>query len=140
MCDFPTGAELVENAATVAPGFKMENVYVLAGIPNIMRAMFETILPTLAMGEPILEISYTAHTSEGKISFGLGAIQDEFPDVSLGSYPFQRDGRPTVSLVARSKDAQQLQQVSLRLAELLQEVGGEVLETPSFDWPQQDAV
>lgn len=137
MCDFPEGADLLENSASVAPGFRMENVFVMAGIPRIMQVMFDVALAKLDEGAPIQEISFTAHTSEGKIGTQLGVIQGQFPQVKIGSYPFLKDGKPAVSLVARSREAEPLQEVTQALDTMLADVGADILDRPDGEyWPQ----
>lgn len=136
MCDFPEGAELLENSASIAPGFRLGNVFVMAGIPRIMQVMFDIALSKLEEGAPIQEISFTAHTSEGKIGTQLGVIQGRFPQVKIGSYPFLKDGKPTVSLVARSREAEPLQEVTQALETMLSDVDAEVLDRPDDYWPQ----
>lgn len=135
MADFPEGAVLVKCPATIAPGFRVENVFVMAGIPRIMRAMMEAIIPQLPQGQPIMELTYTAFTSEGKISFGLEEIQNKYPNVDLGSYPFLQDGRSAVSLVARSFNTDALQQAGHEIRELLENVEAEMIESPT-GWPE----
>lgn len=137
MCDFPKGAELLENSASIAPGFRMGNVFVMAGIPKIMQVMFDNAISKLDEGTPIQEITFTAHTSEGKIGTQLGVVQGQFPQVKIGSYPFLKDGKPTVSLVARSREAEALQDVAQMLETLLEDVGAEVIDRPPGEfWPQ----
>lgn len=138
MCDFPVGAELIENSASVAPGFKMENVFVLAGIPAVMQSMFDVLLPLLAEGEPIQEVSFTAHTSEGKIGIQLEKIQNENPKVDIGSYPFRKDGKPTVTLVIRSVDQQAVHMAAQDIGEMLKAVAAEIIDAPDA-WPQEAA-
>lgn len=138
MCDFPVGAELIENSVSIAPGFRMENVYVMAGIPSVMQAMFDVTLPQLEEGEPIQEISFTAHTSEGKIGIQLENIQNQNTKVDIGSYPFRQDGKPTVTLVIRSVDVQAMVAAAQDIAEMLKDVEAEVIDAPE-EWPQATA-
>ena len=137
MCDFPVGAELLENSVSVAPGFRLGNVFVMAGIPRIMQTMFDTALSQLKEGAPIQEVSFTAHTSEGQIGTPLGVLQGRFPQVKIGSYPFLKDGKPTVSLVARCAETEPLHEVIQALETLLLDVNAEILDRPDGDyWPQ----
>lgn len=137
MCDFPEGAELLANSASIAPGFRMENVFVMAGIPRIMQVMFDTALTKLEEDAPIQEVSFTAHTSEGEIGTQLGVIQEKFPQVKIGSYPFLQEGKPTVSLVARCREATPLQEVTQALETMLADVQADILDRPAGDvWPQ----
>lgn len=106
MATMPRGAELIRNAVSVAPGFRVENVFVLAGVPKVMQAMFEAVAPTLTGGRPT--VSRTVHAAramEGQIAEGLGAIQVESPGVALGSYPYYRSAGGGVAIVARGTDA-----------------------------------
>ena len=138
MCDFPVGAELLENSVSVAPGFKMENVYVMAGIPRVMQSMFDVALPTLEEGAPIQEVSFTAHTSEGKIGIPLENIQNENMMVDIGSYPFLKDGKPTVTLVIRSVDQDAVHKAALAIGQMLVDLEAEIIDAPDA-WPQAAA-
>ena len=104
MTETPEGATLVINPVSIAPGYKIENVYVMAGVPRIMQAMFDGMKHTLAGGKPMVSRSILAAIGEGTIAEGLGAIQDQHPDVEIGSYPFFRDGKLGTSLVMRSTE------------------------------------
>ncbi len=106
MATMPRGAALIDNAVSVAPGFTIGNVHVMAGVPRIMRAMFEALAPTLAGGPPI--VSRAVHAIgllEGRIADGLSAVQGRHPGLDLGSYPFYRGTGGGVSLVAKGPDA-----------------------------------
>lgn len=138
MCDFPVGAQLIENSASVAPGFAMENVFVMAGIPSVMQSMFDVVVPLLEEGEPIQEVSFTAHVTEGKIGIQLEKIQNDNPKVDIGSYPFRKDGKPTVTLVIRSTDQQAVHMAAQDIGEMLKSVEAEVLDAPD-GWPQEIA-
>lgn len=100
----PVGADLVGNPVSAAPGVRMGNVFVLAGVPSIARAMFDGIEGSLTRGAAVLARSADGFVREGDIAAPLERIQNEFPDVSLGSYPFFRDGRLGASIVARGTD------------------------------------
>lgn len=139
MCDFPVGADLLENSVSVAPGFRMENVYVMAGIPRVMQSMFDVALPTLEEGEPIQEVSFTAHTSEGKIGIQLEAIQNANTKVDIGSYPFLKDGKPTVTLVIRSVDQEAVHKAAHAIGQMLEDLEAEIIDAPDA-WPQAAAV
>jgi molybdenum cofactor synthesis domain-containing protein len=104
MARLPRGSELVENPVSNAPGFRLENVFVFAGIPSIARAMFASVIPQLARGQPILSLSVEAHLREGDFAAALEAIQQRYPTVEIGSYPFNRDGQLGATLVARGTD------------------------------------
>lgn len=108
MADVPEGACLVENPVSKAPGYRMDNVFVFAGIPRILQAMFDGIAPTLTGGAPLQTRAVSCAVGEGDLSAGLGAIQADFPDLSLGSYPFVRGGRFGSSVVIRGTDTARL--------------------------------
>lgn len=129
MADIPEGASLIANPVSAAPGFQIGNVFVLPGVPMIMRAMFDGIRPRLSGGEPVLSRSIAAYTTEGAIAAGLGRIQEAHGDVEIGSYPFVRAGRFGVSLVARSTSRESLDAVADEIKALIGSVG----ETPIED-------
>ncbi|SLN56156.1 competence/damage-inducible protein A [Oceanibacterium hippocampi] len=108
MARIPEGAALIDNPVSRAPGFRLGNVYVMAGIPTIMQAMFQSLKHELVGGAPVRSIAFAVETAEGIIAAGLGALQKEYPDVSMGSYPGFRDGRPFLNLVLRSNDPARL--------------------------------
>lgn len=107
MARIPHGAALVKNPVSGAPGFQMENVFTLAGVPQIARAMLEDIGPRLAGGAVVHKVTVKGQgLREGDIAENLGALAEQLPDVSLGSYPWFRSLTDNgVQLVARSRDA-----------------------------------
>jgi len=108
----PRGAKLIDNAMSVAPGFQMENVYVMAGVPRVMQSMFEWLAPHLQGGQKIESRSvHVVGLPEGIIAEGLGMIQQRHPDIDLGSYPFYRPTGNGVSLVAKGTDAHEVEVV-----------------------------
>ena len=108
MARVPEGSRLIENSKSNAPGFCVDNVYVLAGIPSIARSMFEAIAAEFESGPPIFSRNVDVFLPEGEIAGPLKVIADEFPDIDIGSYPFARDGRFGANLVVRGTDAEQL--------------------------------
>jgi molybdenum cofactor synthesis domain-containing protein len=88
MARTPKGADLIKNPVSTAPGFQIENVFVLAGVPKIMQAMLEDVAPRLARGTPVKTINVTVRLPEGRVAEGLAAIQLRYPQLSIGSYPF----------------------------------------------------
>jgi molybdenum cofactor synthesis domain-containing protein len=124
MARIPKGAELVENNASL-PGFRIGNVFVFAGIPSIMRAMFVGAVPMLLKGTPILSASVDAYLREGDFAEALEAIQRKHPDVEIGSYPFNRDGKLGASLVARGTDRALLGSVISEIVAAITALGGE---------------
>ena len=121
----PQGAELIGNSTGGPPGFHVGNVYVMAGIPHVMRAMLSTLQSKLIGGAVVQSRSITAYLGESAIAEQLRQLQAEYPDVDLGSYPFTREGRFGTTLVARSTNAQQLDEVLSKLSAMIIEAGGE---------------
>ncbi len=109
MARIPDGGELVENKISVAPGFKVGNVIVMAGIPNIMQVMLDAVTPTLKTGRKMMSETIELFRPEGEIADLFSAHQQEFPGVSMGSYPFVRDQKTFgTHLVLRSTDPEKL--------------------------------
>jgi len=104
MAMIPDGASLIDNPISHAPGFRIENVFVMAGIPSIARAMFAAIEHELKGGDPILSESVDIFASEGDIAAPLDEIAKRHTEVEIGSYPFSREGRYGASLVVRGTD------------------------------------
>ncbi|HJR69088.1 MAG TPA: molybdopterin-binding protein [Gammaproteobacteria bacterium] len=125
MARIPRGAELVENPVSNAPGFRIENVFVLAGIPSIARAMFASAVPMLVHAAPILSASVDAYLREGDFAAALEAIQKRYAAVEIGSYPFNRDGRLGATLVARGTDRALLDKVVGEIVAAIGALGGE---------------
>ena len=109
MARLPFGSDLVENAVSIAPGFMIGNVVVMAGVPKIMQVMLDAVTPRLRTGRKMLSEQIELYRPEGEIAELFGAHQKEFPDVAMGSYPFQREGRIFgTNLVLRSVEPQRL--------------------------------
>ena len=105
MATMPRGAVLIDNGKTIAPGFSMGNVHVMAGVPAIMRAMFDMLAPTLEGGVPVISRSvHAVDIREGDIAAGLTAIQEKYAQLDLGSYPYYRDNGAGVAIVAKGTD------------------------------------
>lgn len=126
MANVPKGARLIDNPVSAAPGFEIENVWVLAGVPAIMRVMFEGIVHRLTGGAPILSRTVSTNLSEGQIANGLKVIQAHYPDVIIGSYPFFRKQRFGISIVLRGVDARTLNGAAADVQALVVELGGEL--------------
>jgi molybdopterin-biosynthesis enzyme MoeA-like protein len=103
MARTPEGATLIENAVSKAPGFRIGNVFVMAGVPKIMQAMMEAIAPTLDKGVPMQSRTVALQGGEGDVAKPLGEIQKRYPDVFIGSYPFEGVGGFATNLVLRSR-------------------------------------
>ena len=127
MARVPDGATLIENPVSAAPGFRIGNVHVMAGVPSIVRAMLEAVLPTLPEGPVTGSASVVAFgLGEGDIAGALRELQGRHPDVGVGSYPGRVDGRSRVELVARGTDPERLEAVRRELAGLVEAAGGEL--------------
>lgn len=109
MARVPDGAEIVPNRISIAPGFKIGNVIVMAGVPSIMQVMLDAVTPLLRTGRKMRSITIELFRPEGDIAELFGEAQAAFPDVSMGSYPFFRDQRVYgTQLVLRSTDPARL--------------------------------
>jgi len=124
MATMPRGASLIDNPISTAPGFTIGNVHVMAGVPRIMQAMFESLAPRLPGGTPIAARAVHAlGVSEGRIAEGLGAIQQRYGDVDLGSYPFYRPTGNGVAIVAKGTNAARLEAAIAEVAALFAALG-----------------
>ncbi|HET7083822.1 MAG TPA: molybdopterin-binding protein [Rhizomicrobium sp.] len=126
MARVPRGASLVANPVSVAPGFHIGNVYVLAGVPMVMRAMLEQIAPQLPHGIKVQSITVEAAIPEGIIAPGLAELQNVHKDVAIGSYPFYREGQVQpfgAQLVLRSRDGAALERAARALEDILRKLG-----------------
>ena len=120
MATMPRGAALIENAISVAPGFQMENVYVMAGVPRVMQSMFEWLAPRLEGGAKIeMRAVHVIGLPEGIIAEGLGEVQKRYPDLDLGSYPFYRTSGHGVTLVAKGPDGEQAEKAIAEVTGLI---------------------
>jgi molybdopterin-biosynthesis enzyme MoeA-like protein len=125
MATMPRGAILIDNGQTIAPGFSMGNVHVMAGVPAIMRGMFDMLAPTLQRGTPVISRSvHAADVREGDIAAGLTEIQAKYPALDLGSYPYYRDGGGGVAIVAKGVDAAQAEAAISEVTKLFKLLGG----------------
>ena len=104
MARIPDGADLIENPVSAAPGFKLENVHVMAGVPSVFQAMVQSVLPTLTGGAPLISKTLRVDQGEGDIAGPLGDLAESFPLLSIGSYPFQKDGKYGAHVVIRGND------------------------------------
>lgn len=118
MARIPDGATLIDNPVSIAPGFTLGNVHVMAGVPNIFESMLEGVLATLSGGAPLLSQSLRVNRGEGEIAGPFGTLAAEFPDLSMGSYPFVQNGAYGTNLVIRGTDAARLDDAMTRLSAL----------------------
>ena len=129
MAMVPAGAGLIDNPISAAPGFRMENVFVLAGVPVIMRAMLDGLIHTLSGGAPMRSRTFRTNLPEGTMAADLGALQDAYADVEIGSYPsFGRPGEQGVRIVLRATDLARLAAASEGFVKLARNLGGEAAE------------
>lgn len=126
MADVPVGATLIDNPVSRAPGYQIENVFVLAGVPRIMQAMVEGITHRLTGGTPVLSASVRAKIGEGVLAGPLSDIQVAHPDVELGSYPYFRSGEFGVSVVARGIDQAAVDAALSAVRDAIEKLDGEI--------------
>jgi len=105
MARIPHGAELVANAVSIAPGFMIGNVIVLAGVPDVMQVMLDDVTPRLRTGSRMLTATIKLLRAEGDVADLFASHQQKFPDVAMGSYPTFAEGRVSTQLVLRSTDS-----------------------------------
>jgi molybdopterin-biosynthesis enzyme MoeA-like protein len=108
MARAPDGATLIENTVSKAPGFRIGNVFVMAGVPKVMQAMLDAVAPQLARGVPMQSRTVAVFGGEGDIAKPLGEIQSRHPAVIIGSYPFEGQTGYSSNLVLRSRDEAEL--------------------------------
>jgi molybdenum cofactor synthesis domain-containing protein len=115
MARIPVGASLIDNPVSKAPGFTLKNVHVMAGVPSIFQAMTASVLPSLTGGQPLISQTYRIERGEGDIAAPLGALAEAFPELSIGCYPFQKDGLFGANVVIRGTDSGMLDQAMAQL-------------------------
>ncbi len=118
MARIPDGASLIDNPVSTAPGFTLGNVHVMAGVPKIFEAMVASVLPKLTGGPPLLSQTLRVDRGEGEIAGSFGALAAEFPDLSMGSYPFIQNGAHGTNLVIRGTDPGRLDQAMVKLTRM----------------------
>ncbi len=129
MANAPVGARLLENPVSKAPGFALGNVFVLPGVPKIMQAIFDLLLPTLSGGPPVVMKTITCQLREGDLAADLAAIQEQFPQIDIGSYPNMRSGNFITQLVCKGSDAAAVQAACDAVADMVRKMGGK----PEFE-------
>jgi molybdenum cofactor synthesis domain-containing protein len=118
MARIPHGGTLIENKVSKAPGFRIENVFVMAGVPMIMQAMFEIIAPTLNTGVKLISVTVEAEVKEGDIASEYGVISKAYPDVLMGSYPYMTEKGFFTRLVLRGRDSDLLNKAVIDVVEM----------------------
>lgn len=130
MARIPHGGTLVDNPVSVAPGFRMENVFTFAGVPMIVEGMFHGMKHVLVGGRPMISRTIRCSQPEGFIAEKLGVVQQQHPDTEIGSYPAFRQGKPSVFLIVRGTDQAKVQAAVDDLFAALTELNAEPEEIP----------
>ena len=128
MARAPEGAELIDNPSSGAPGLKMDNVFVMAGVPGIAAAMLHGLTGKLEGGRPIVSVTVGARAPESDVADLLRETEAANPGVTVGSYPFFKDGRYGANFVIRSEDAALAKRTCEQLCDRLREAGFEPVE------------
>ena len=129
MARIPFGASLIDNPVSAAPGFRIGNVFVMAGVPAIFQAMVESVRHELVGGAKLLARALASALPEGQIAEPLRAIQEQYPDIEIGSHPTYRAGVPTTTIVLRGTDLATLRAATLAVAAMMRAQGVEPEET-----------
>ena len=119
MARIPDGAKLIDNPVSVAPGFSLGNTHVMAGVPAVFKAMVASVLPQLTGGAPLQSDTLRLERGEGDVAQPLGAVAKLYPELSIGSYPFQKDGIYGTNIVLRGTDPNQLEAAKKKLQQML---------------------
>ena len=130
MAWMPTNANLIYNPTSGAPGFNVENVFCLPGVPSILKSMLGDISHKLVGGEPILSQTINLRTVESEIAKSLSMVQNNNKDVDIGSYPFFRAGKLGVAIVLRSSIQSQIDKCNLEIIKFVKEKNIEIVEKP----------
>ena len=118
MARIPDGAILIDNPISTAPGFTLQNVHVMAGVPAIFQAMLASVLPKLTGGQALISQTLRVDRGEGDIAAPFAALAADFPDLSMGSYPFTQNGVYGTNLVIRGTDGARVANAMARLTQL----------------------
>ena len=118
MARIPDGATLIDNPISAAPGFTIGNVHVMAGVPDVFHAMVAGVLSTITGGAPLLSQTLRVMRGEGEVAAELGGIAADFPELSIGSYPFQLNGAYGTNIVVRGTDGGMIDRAMIRVAAL----------------------
>lgn len=125
MAMIPKGATLINNPVSGAPGFQIENVFVMAGVPRIMQAMFDDVIEKMDVGDRLLSNTVACGLQESAIAIDLGELQGRYPTIEIGSYPHYRGGVLGLSIVLRSVEADMLEKATEELIKLIRHLGDE---------------
>ncbi len=125
MARTPEGAELIPNPTSGAPGIRVGNMFIMAGVPHITAGMLEALDGTLEGGSPVVSVTVGAHVAESEVAELLRQTEAAFAGVSIGSYPFQEGSRYGANFVIRSDNGDAAGQCAGRLAAALRDAGFE---------------
>ena len=128
MARIPEGATLIANPTGGPQGFRMENVFVMAGIPSVMQGMLSTVGDEIEGGDVVRTRSVTAYLGESQLASALTEIQTRYPDIELGSYPFYRSERYGTTLVMRGTSETDLERMLEQIRNAIIAAGGKPLE------------
>ena len=124
----PENAELILNPTSGAPGFSVDNVFCLPGVPSIMKSMLGGLKNKIVGGEPILSQTISLRTVESEIANSLTKVQDKNQDVEIGSYPFFHAGKLGVSIVLRSENQSKIDRCNNQILEFIKEKKIEIVD------------
>jgi molybdenum cofactor synthesis domain-containing protein len=128
MARVPEGAELIANPYSGAPGVRMGNVFILAGVPDIAASMLEALSGKLEGGRPVVSVTVGARAPESEVADLLRETEQANPGVAIGSYPFFKDGRYGANFVIRSEDGELARLTGEQLCQRLREAGYDPVE------------
>jgi molybdenum cofactor synthesis domain-containing protein len=128
MVKMPENAELILNPTSGAPGFSVENVYCLPGVPSILKSMLGSLKNKIVGGEPVLSHTISLKTVESEIANSLTKVQDQNSDVEIGSYPFFHAGKLGVSIVLRSENQSRIDNCISQVLEFVREKNIEIVD------------
>lgn len=130
MADVAEGSELIPNVVSAAPGFRIDNVFVMAGVPKIMQAMLIAAIPHLEGGAVMQSVSITTNLPEGTLAAKLSDIQNRYADIDIGSYPLYKQGEASTTLVCRGIDLSRAQSASKETEAMILGLGGKIIPAP----------
>jgi molybdenum cofactor synthesis domain-containing protein len=127
MARMPQGATLIDNPVSAVPGIKIDNVYMFAGVPEIMQSMMGSVTSSLRHGPAMHSVTVSGVVAESVVADELRALAGRFPSVDIGSYPWMREEKFGTALVVRGTDADAVHQVAEELVDLIKAQGVEAI-------------
>ncbi|MBI1275775.1 competence/damage-inducible protein A [bacterium] len=128
MARIPEGAGLIDNPISLAPGFHIKNIFVMAGVPSIMQAMLDNVLPMLRKGEAIQSVAVSAILPESRMAAGLAAIQKDHADIDIGSYPLMSEGKFATTIILRGTNKASINAAAEKVRAMMRGLGQEPIE------------